>query len=107
VENEYGHVLAHTSATIESVCELLFSKPSGVEETQLSKSGMINFSASKVLSICADGVTTLEAYDAQGRLILKMDVEGNREIDFSSLPKGIYILKVSNGEVRESLVIRI
>ncbi|MDE5870047.1 MAG: T9SS type A sorting domain-containing protein [Muribaculaceae bacterium] len=107
VENEYGYVLAQTSATIESDCELLFSKPSGVEETQLSKSGMIKFSASKVLSICAEGVTTLETYDAQGSLILKMEVEGNREISLTSLPKGIYLLNVSNGTYRESLIIRI
>ncbi|MDE6297204.1 MAG: T9SS type A sorting domain-containing protein [Muribaculaceae bacterium] len=107
VENEFGTVLAHTSATIESGCELHFSNPSGVEEIQVSSSGILKFSASKMLSIFADGTTSLEAYDAQGRFILKMEVEGNRELSLSSLPKGIYLLKASNGAYRESLIIRI
>lgn len=106
VETEGGNVLAQTSATIESGCELLFSNPSGVDQVQLGSKGMLKFSASNILSISAEGSSTLEAFDAEGHIILKMVVDGYTEIDFSSLPKGIYLLHVYNGEHMDSLTIR-
>ena len=64
---------------------------------------MLQFSTQGILTVLAEGTTTLEAYDSEGRNILKMTVEGRSEGDFSSLPKGVYLLRAANGNRSESI----
>jgi len=50
----------------------------------------------------SDAITTVECYDFEGRMILARSVEQNniQQFDFSTLAKGIYLFKISNGDSR-------
>ncbi|MDE6255633.1 MAG: T9SS type A sorting domain-containing protein [Muribaculaceae bacterium] len=103
IETKWGTGKMQTSADIFPGCEIQLSETSSIIQVIGEPSGMLQFSSKEILTVLAEGTTTIEAYDSEGRHILKLKVEGKSEIDFSTLPKGIYMLRATNGNRNESI----
>lgn len=97
LESPWGTKYLETEVDIEPGCEYALGTPSAVSLVG-AKSGNISLISENILKLDFEGKALLDIYDSAGRQRGTLSISGPSEINISSLPKGIYLVKVSIGD---------
>ncbi|MDE7413029.1 MAG: T9SS type A sorting domain-containing protein [Muribaculaceae bacterium] len=77
---------------------LNLTKLSGIAAAIADRDSTISIIDDDVLKVTASGSTEVTAYDTEGRLRMKLSVEGDSEISLASLPAGIYLFMAKEND---------
>ena len=88
---------------VEEGCNIsLMKAPSGIQTVE-SGNDVTTLSANGILHIETTGKTLVEIYDTSGNIRSRINVTANGDIDINTLPKGLYVAKVTVDGLASSL----
>ncbi|NPB04736.1 MAG: T9SS type A sorting domain-containing protein [Thermotogae bacterium] len=80
------------------VCPLAWDDPTGISERP-QRSADLSFVEGGIV-VFASKPITLSIYDVTGRVVKRVEVEGERRIETSDLPKGVYVVRFAGRTYR-------
>ncbi|MDE7412705.1 MAG: T9SS type A sorting domain-containing protein [Muribaculaceae bacterium] len=69
---------------------------SGIEEYRAEHNSSLSIIDNNVLKVTATDRTEVTVYDTEGRLRMRLFVDGDSEISLATLPEGMYMIKATN-----------
>lgn len=88
---------------VEEGCDISLKKAPLAVGTIEFGNDAIRLASDGILHIGTEGKALVEIYDAAGRIRARINVTANEEIDVNTLPKGLYVAKVTAKDKTVSL----
>ena len=94
----YINNIPYGTVKISEGCSFNLTELSGIKDISSNYSYHLSIIGDDVLKVTAYGRTEVTAYDKEGRLRMKLSVEGDSEISLASLPDGMYLIMAKGND---------
>lgn len=98
----YHNLLYSGAHNIYEGMNLNLSSTSGISQTEIGDK-IFSFVSEDIIKLNGEGSFQFSVADTSGKILFQIPVKGDSEIDLSSLPKGLFLISISNGIKSESI----